>query len=63
MTLPDLVAALATSAGARTSTPSPRREVDEGTDTGSNSVVPIMPPQVALLGGSPVSGNAFGFAW
>ena len=37
--------------------------VDEGTDLGSNSVVPIQQPRVALLGGAPVGGNAFGFAW
>lgn len=37
--------------------------VDTGTDLGSNSVVPIPRPRVALLGGAPVSGNPFGFAW
>lgn len=37
--------------------------VDQGTDLGSNSVVPIPRPRVALLGGAPVSGNPFGFAW
>lgn len=37
--------------------------VDEGTDLGSNSVFPIRKPKVALLGGSPVNGNSFGFAW
>ena len=37
--------------------------VDTGTDLGSNSVVPIPRPRLALLGGTPVSGNPFGFAW
>ncbi|HEV2131396.1 MAG TPA: hypothetical protein VGR27_09860, partial [Longimicrobiaceae bacterium] len=37
--------------------------VDEGTDLGSNSVIPLRTPQVALLGGSPINGNSFGFAW
>ena len=37
--------------------------VDEGTDLGSNSVLYIERPRVALLGGAPVGGNAFGFAW
>jgi hypothetical protein len=36
---------------------------DTGTDLGSNSVIPIRSPRVALLGGTPVSGNSFGFAW
>ena len=37
--------------------------VDEGTDLGSNSVIPVNAPRVALLGGPPVNGNAYGFAW
>ena len=37
--------------------------VESGTDLGSNSVFPVRPPRVALLGGAPVSGNSFGFAW
>src|SRR5690606_18035817 len=37
--------------------------VEEGTDLGSNSVVSVLAPRVALLGGSPVNGNSFGFAW
>jgi len=37
--------------------------VDEGTDLGSNSVVPIPRPSIALLGGAPVNGTPFGFAW
>ena len=40
-----------------------RAAVDEGTDLGSNSVIPLRPPRVALLGGAPVRGNSFGFAW
>ncbi len=37
--------------------------VDEGTDLGSNSVIPVRAPRVAMLGGAPVNGNAYGFAW
>lgn len=37
--------------------------VDEGTDLGSNSVFFVRPPRVALVGGDPVSGNSFGYAW
>jgi hypothetical protein len=37
--------------------------VDEGTDLGSNSVFPVRIPRVALVGGAPVQGNSFGFAW
>ncbi len=37
--------------------------VDSGPDLGSNSVFPVKPPRVALLGGSPVSGGSFGYAW
>ncbi len=37
--------------------------VDDGTDLGSNSVFPLRIPRVALLGGTPVSGNSFGFTW
>jgi hypothetical protein len=37
--------------------------VDEGTDLGSNSVFPLRTPRVGLVGGTPVSGNSFGFAW
>ena len=37
--------------------------VDEGTDLGSNSVVPVRPPRVALVGGPGVNGNSFGFTW
>jgi hypothetical protein len=37
--------------------------VDDGTDLGSNSVRPVRIPKVALLSGSPVSGNSWGFAW
>ena len=36
---------------------------DSGTDLGSNSVIPIRPPNVGLIGGAPVQGNAFGFTW
>jgi hypothetical protein len=37
--------------------------VQSGTDLGSNSVFPLQQPRVALLGGEPVNGNSFGFAW
>jgi hypothetical protein len=37
--------------------------VDEGTDLGSNSVIPIRIPRVALVGGAPIQGNSFGFTW
>jgi hypothetical protein len=37
--------------------------VDAGTDLGSNSVFPLTAPRVGLLGGAPVNGNSFGFAW
>ncbi len=37
--------------------------VEDGTDLGSNSVVSVGAPRVALLGGAPVNGNSFGFAW
>lgn len=36
---------------------------DEGTDLGSNSVVPLRTLRIALVGGAPVFGNSFGFAW
>ena len=37
--------------------------VESGTDLGSNSVFPLTAPRVGILGGSPVNGNSFGFAW
>ncbi|HET9441132.1 MAG TPA: M14 metallopeptidase family protein [Longimicrobiales bacterium] len=37
--------------------------VDEGTDLGSNSVVPVRAPRIALVGGSGINGNSFGFTW
>ncbi|MEP7383012.1 MAG: M14 family zinc carboxypeptidase [Gemmatimonadota bacterium] len=58
----DVISARATEAGARVVAIA-SAGVDDGTDLGSNSVVPVLPPRVALLGGAPVSGNAFGFAW
>jgi hypothetical protein len=36
---------------------------DAGTDLGSNSVFPLEFPRVALLGGAPLSGQSFGYAW
>ena len=41
----------------------PTALADEGTDLGSNSVIPIIPPRVALAGGAPINGGSFGFAW
>jgi hypothetical protein len=61
-TLDDVVQRAARGAGARV-TAIASAGVEEGTDLGSNSVFPVHPPRVALLGGPPVSGNAFGFAW
>ncbi|MGQ0814452.1 MAG: M14 family zinc carboxypeptidase [Gemmatimonadota bacterium] len=37
--------------------------VDAGTDLGSNSVVPVRAPRVALVGGPGFNGSSFGFAW
>jgi hypothetical protein len=37
--------------------------VDEGTDLGSNSVLFVRPVRIAMLGGAPVNGTSFGFAW
>ena len=56
------VAALAQAAGAQV-TAIASAGVSEGTDLGSNSVVPIRAPRVAMLGGAPVSGTPFGFIW
>ena len=36
---------------------------EQGTDLGSNSVIPVRQPRVALVGGPGVNGNSFGFAW
>jgi hypothetical protein len=58
----DRVSRAATRAGARV-TPLATSAVDRGTDLGSNSVIFVRPPRVALLGGQPVFGNSFGFAW
>jgi hypothetical protein len=52
----------ALAAGARV-TPLASAGVDDGIDLGSGSVMPIIPPRVALLGGPPVGGNSYGFAW
>ncbi len=58
----DVVAERATQAGAPVFTIA-SAGVDEGTDLGSNSVRFIAPPKVALLSGTPVSGNSWGFTW
>ncbi len=56
------VQSAATASGARV-VALPSAMVDEGTDLGSNSVIPIVPTRVAMLGGAPIGGNSFGFAW
>ncbi len=58
----EVVARRAAEAGARV-TALQSAAVDSGPDLGSNSVFPVRPPRVALLGGSPVSGGSFGYAW
>jgi hypothetical protein len=37
--------------------------VTSGTDLGSNSVMPVNTPRVAILSGAPISGQSFGYAW
>lgn len=62
----DDVHALVTQHAAATGTPVTALAsagVDEGTDLGSNSVLPVRAPRVALLGGAPVNGTSFGFSW
>lgn len=44
-------------------TPVATAAVDAGTDLGSNSVRYLPAPRVGLLGGGPINGNSFGFAW
>ena len=56
------VTRLAAASGASVS-PLATAAVDEGTDLGSNSVFFLRAPRVGLLGGAPVQGNSFGFAW
>lgn len=34
-----------------------------GTDLGSNSVIPVRPVRVGLVGGQGISGNTYGFSW
>ncbi len=36
---------------------------DSGTDLGSNSVLFVRAPRVALVGGAPISGGSYGAAW
>jgi hypothetical protein len=43
--------------------PLPTGLVDTGTDLGSNSVLPIRAPRVALLSGDGVGGQSFGWTW
>ncbi|HET8771806.1 MAG TPA: M14 family zinc carboxypeptidase [Gemmatimonadaceae bacterium] len=52
----------AVAAGAHV-TPLMSAAVDSGADLGSNSVMFVRPPHVALLGGPPVGSSSFGFAW
>ena len=58
----DVVKRRAVESGARV-VAIPSAGVSDGTDLGSNSVVPVLAPRIALLGSSPVSGTTFGFAW
>ncbi len=58
----DVVARHASAAGAEVAAIA-SAGVDEGTDLGSNSVVPVPRPAVALLGGAPINGTSFGFSW
>ena len=56
------VSRLALAAGA-TITAIASAGVSDGTDLGSNSVVPVRAPRIAVLAGAPVSGTPFGFIW
>jgi hypothetical protein len=58
----DVVRRHAAASGAEV-TPLNSAAADEGTDLGSNSVIPVRSPRIALLGGTPIGGNSFGFAW
>ena len=58
----DLVRRRAAEAGAAV-VPLTTAAADDGSDLGSNSVFPLRAPRVALLGGTPVGGGSFGFAW
>jgi hypothetical protein len=58
----DIVSRRAAASGADV-TPLTSAAADEGTDLGSNSVIPLRPPRIALVGGAPIGGNSFGFAW
>lgn len=57
-----LVATHAAASGARL-VPLGSAMVDAGTDLGSNSVTPVRPVRVGLVGGPGISGNSYGFAW
>ncbi len=57
-----IVARRAAEAGARVAALN-SAAADSGPDLGSNTVFPVKAPRVALLGGQPVSGQSFGFAW
>jgi hypothetical protein len=59
---PDAVRRAAAAAGAAV-VPLGTALADEGPDLGSNLVFPVKAPRIALLGGAPVSGSSFGFAW
>jgi hypothetical protein len=56
------VRAGAVAAGAHV-TPLMSAAVDSGIDLGSNSVLFVRQPRVALIGGSPIAASSFGFAW
>lgn len=61
-TVHDIITRRVASTGARV-VPLGTALADTGTDLGSNSVIPVTAPRVGLLGGAPVSGGSFGFAW
>lgn len=56
------VATHAAASGARI-VPLASAMVDAGTDLGSNSVIPVRPVRVGLVGGAGINGNSYGFAW
>jgi hypothetical protein len=52
----------AAAAGARV-TPLASGAVEQGTDLGSNSVIPLSTPRVAIASGAPIAGQSYGNAW
>jgi hypothetical protein len=52
----------AAASGARV-TPLASGAVEQGTDLGSNSVIPLSTPRVAIASGAPIAGQSYGYAW